>query len=324
MSDLKFFLDHLRVSKNSSIHTISAYERDLNQLNDALVKRNSTLTTASEVEIQGFLKELREREQKSTSIARKISAIRQFYKFLIQENRIHEDPSLFIESPPASKKLPKAISAETLEKILIAAQNGGHYFQEKNQSEGKTADEFSQRNEALRLRDRAMVYFLYATGVRVTELITLPLIHVDLEGQYAKVMGKRRKERVVPFVPIVTEYLDEYLQKARPFLVQNSDEDSGFLFVGQSGDGLTRQGFWKILKKIALAAGIADNLHPHLLRHTFATDLLKSGMDLRSLQMLLGHADLQTTQIYTHIAPDHLQDVIQKFHPRGGKNAQRK
>jgi integrase/recombinase XerD len=311
--NIKFFLDHLRVTKNSSIHTLAAYERDLKQFLEVLDKRKKTFTNADESDIQAYLKELKKREQKTTSISRKISAIRQYYKFLLQENLIKEDPSLFIESPAASKKLPKAIGPETLDKILKVVEKGSHYPDEKT-------DAAELKTRALRLRDRAMVYFLYATGVRVSELIQLPMQHMDLEAGYARVMGKRKKERVVPFVPIVTKYLHEYLATARPLLLSTSaSKDSEIFFIGLGGEGLTRQGFWKTLKKIAVTAGINQSLHPHMLRHTFATDLLKSGMDLRSLQMLLGHADMQTTQVYTHIAPDHLQNVIKKYHPRGGK-----
>jgi len=313
MNDLKSFLDHLRVSKNSSVHTLAAYERDLRQFEKLLITRGQTLLNVTESDIQFYLKELRNRDQKSTSIARKISAIRQFYKFLVAENRIEDDPSIFIESPSASKRLPKAISPEILNQILEVAGNGSHYLPEKSESAMKKIG-------ALRLRDRAMVYFLYATGIRVSELIHLPLHQVDLEAGYARIMGKRKKERVVPFVPIVTQYLDEYLLHARPLLV--SGVSTGALetfFVGISGEGLTRQAFWLVLKKIASSAGLSQNLHPHMLRHTFATDLLRSGMDLRSLQLLLGHSDMQTTQIYTHVAPEHLQEVIKKYHPRGGK-----
>ena len=313
MNLLKFFLDHLRVSKNSSVHTLAAYERDLKQFEALLIENQQSLQGASETDIQAYLKELNSREQKSTSIARKISAIRQFYKFLIQENLIKEDPSLFIESPAASKKLPKAISPEIIEKILKVVDEGSQYENEEKELA-------LMKVRALRIRDRAMVYFLYATGVRVSELINLPMQHMDLEAGYARVMGKRKKERVVPFVPIVTKYLHEYLEVARPLLLSTSpNHDSETFFIGLGGEGLTRQGFWKTLKKIASTAGLNESLHPHMLRHTFATDLLKSGMDLRSLQMLLGHADMQTTQVYTHIAPDHLQTVIKKYHPRGGK-----
>jgi integrase/recombinase XerD len=316
MSDLKFFLDHLRVSKNCSVHTISAYERDLRQFESLLAERNLSMAVASEEHIRDFLKQLRDREQKTTSIARKISAIRQFYKFLIQENRIEDDPSLFIESPPASQKLPKAIAPETIEKILHTVDQGLQYTSPVGATESE-----SSLIESLRRRDRAMIYFLYATGVRVSELIQLPLSSLDLAGQFAKVLGKRKKERLVPFVPVVTELLDEYLIHARPHLLNHAGKDESVesLFITQDGHAFTRQGFWKTLKKISTIAGIPENVHPHLLRHTFATDLLRSGMDLRSLQTLLGHADLQTTQIYTHVAPEHLKEVVEKYHPRGKK-----
>lgn len=306
MNELKLFLDHLRVSKNSSVHTLAAYERDLKQFEALLAKKKIPLMKAGENEIQAFLRDLKKKEQQASSVSRKISAIRQFYKFLIQENLIEEDPSLFIESPSRAKRLPKALPERTVEAILKTVDQGLQYQENPN--------------SLLQIRDRAMIYFLYATGVRVSELIQIPLQNVDLEGGFARVMGKRKKERVVPFVPVVTRLLDEYLNKSRPGLLASlPDPESSPFFVGTGGKGLTRQGFWKVLKKIALASGIDGNLHPHLLRHTFATDLLKSGMDLRSLQMLLGHADLQTTQVYTHVAPDHLQEVIKKYHPRGGK-----
>lgn len=317
MSELKFFLDHLRVSKNSSRHTLSAYERDLLQFSQMLETKNTSLITASEDHIREFLKVLREKEQKATSISRKISAIRQFYKFLIRENRISEDPSLFIEAPAASKKLPKTISSETIQRILKSVDEGTQYTLSSTATERETNLVLS-----LRKRDRAMVYFLYATGVRVSELIQLPLSSLDLEGQYAKVFGKRKKERMVPFVPVVTAILDDYLKFARPILssVRTSSDDVDTLFLTQDGTPMTRQGFWKTLKKISTNAGIPQNVHPHLLRHTFATDLLRAGMDLRSLQTLLGHEDLQTTQIYTHVAPEHLKEVMEKFHPRGKKS----
>jgi integrase/recombinase XerD len=315
MSDLKFFLDHLRVSKNSSKHTLAAYERDLRQLEESLHKNRSDLKNAKESDLQEFLKVLREKEQKTSSIARKVSAIRQFYKFMIQENRIEEDPSLFIESPNHSKRLPKAIAPETIEKILKTVDEGAQYAAPQH-SDSKALSTIN----ALQMRDRAMIYFLYATGVRVTELIQLPIGNVDLVGQYAKVLGKRNKERLVPFVPVVTRLIDTYLSEARSLLLRTGQEDPKTLFIGIDGEPLTRQAFWKTLKKISFVSGLDQNIHPHLLRHTFATDLLKSGMDLRSLQLLLGHSDLQTTQIYTHVAPEHLQEVIKKFHPRGSKS----
>ena len=296
MNWIQLFIDHLKVDKGSSVHTLDAYSRDLKQFEKTLQK---PLQEVSEDQIQSFLKELRVREQKSTSIARKISALKQFYRFLVREQAIVEDPTLFIESPAPSKKLPKALSTEAVLNLLRAADEGLDY-------EGKWKD-------ALKARDRAMIYLLYATGVRVSELLTITLPKLDIEGGWVRVMGKRSKERMIPFAPVAGEHLHHYLTTARPLFLPKSE----VLFLGTSGTALTRQGFWKTLKKIALKSGIPQNLHPHMLRHTFATDLLKSGMNLRSLQMLLGHADLQTTQIYTHVAPEKLKEVIRKFHPRG-------
>ena len=299
MNYIQLFIDHLKIDKGSSSHTCLAYERDLKQFENFLQSK-SQLQQANESHIEAFLKELKTREQKGTSIARKISALKQFYRFLIQENILETDPTLFIHSPVHSKKLPKALDNAAVLALLHAADTGLGY-------DNKFA-------EALKLRDRAMIYLLYATGVRVSELITITTSQLDIEAGYVKVMGKRRKERLIPFAPIAGEHLSSYLQTGRPNLAPECDT----LFIGQRGEALTRQAFWGTLKKIALLAGIPQNLHPHMLRHTFATDLLQAGMNLRSLQLLLGHADLQTTQIYTHIAPEQLKEVIRKFHPRGG------
>ena len=293
---ISLFLDHLRIDKGSSIHTIAAYGRDLHQFENHL---KGELTQVTEISIQKFLADLKKKEQKSTSIARKVSSLKQFYQFLISENVIEEDPTLFIESPIQTKRLPKALNEKTMFALLKACEDGLPY-------EGKLKD-------ALKLRDQAMVYLLYATGVRVSELITIEVSKIDIEAGLVRVFGKRSKERIIPFAPVAGETVYQYLTLARPLLQPKSD----FLFLGQNGDSLTRQAFWKTLKKIAITGGIEGKLHPHLLRHTFATDLLRSGMNLRSLQMLLGHSDLQTTEIYTHVASESLKKVIDQYHPRG-------
>ncbi len=293
---ISLFLDHLRIDKGSSIHTIAAYGRDLQQFETHL---KGELTLVTEISIQKFLADLKKKEQKSTSIARKVSSLKQFYQFLISENVIEEDPTLFIESPIQTKRLPKALNEKAVLALLKACEDGLPY-------EGKLKD-------ALKLRDQAMVYLLYATGVRVSELITIEVSKIDIEAGLVRVFGKRSKERIIPFAPVAGETVYQYLTLARPLLQPKSD----FLFLGQNGDSLTRQAFWKTLKKIAITGGIEGKLHPHLLRHTFATDLLRSGMNLRSLQMLLGHSDLQTTEIYTHVASESLKKVIDQYHPRG-------
>jgi integrase/recombinase XerD len=291
---LKLFLNHLRLDKAASPHTVSAYERDLVQFEKTLEDR--PLMEATELDIERYLKTLRKRDQKSTSIARKVSAIKQYYKFLIRENLREDNPASMIEAPVSTTRLPKTLSAETIDALLKTVDAGLH-----------------TQDPGLQVRDRAMLYLLYATGMRVSELLSFTLSQLDTQNGLVRVVGKRSKERVIPFAPIAGEHLLAYLEQVRP----SFEPQSEVVFLGQGGSPLTRQAFWKTLKKIAMTSGLDASLHPHLLRHTFATDLLKSGMNLRSLQMLLGHADLQTTQVYTHVAPDHLQDVIARYHPRG-------
>jgi integrase/recombinase XerD len=296
---IQLFLNHLKIDKGASGHTLSSYGRDLNQFLG--LDADLPLLKRKEEHIQTYLKSLKRKKLQSTSIARKTSAIKQFYKFLIREELITEDPSLFIEAPVLPKKLPKAIDESVLMKLLEAADQGLPY-------EGDLAD-------SLRARDRAMIYLLYATGVRVSELLGIECSRIDLEAMRVRVFGKRSKERIIPFAPVAADLVRDYLILHRPSLKPNSD----ILFLGQGGTPLTRQAFWKTLKRIATLAAIPGNLHPHMLRHTFASDLLRSGMNLRSLQSLLGHSDLQTTQIYTHVVPETLKEVIDRYHPRGKK-----
>jgi integrase/recombinase XerD len=297
---IELFISHLKIDKGLSAHTLAAYRRDLAQFVGTLGTKKTVLE-ANEASIESFLKQLRVAEQQSTSIARKLSALKQFYKFLIQEEAITENPTLFIEAPVQTTRLPKALHAKDIEAIL-------------NTVDADTLAQGSHsESTALQIRDRAMIYLLYATGMRVSELLSVRVSQIDTEAGFVRVVGKRNKERMIPFAPIAGEHVLRYLREVRPGFNPVSD----VLFLGHTGNPLTRQAFWKTLKRIALAAGLDSSLHPHLLRHTFATDLLKSGMNLRSLQMLLGHADLQTTQIYTHVAPETLREVVEQFHPRG-------
>jgi len=288
---------HLKIDQGASPHTLTSYARDLAQFE---ITSETPLLTRTETQVQEFLKTLKKRGLKSTSIARKVSALKQFYQYCLREELTSENPTLFIESPVRKPKLPKAMDAQAIESLLKAADLGLPY-----QSAFKSA---------LQARDRAMIYLLYATGVRVSELIGIEVSKCDLQAGIVRVMGKRRKERLVPFARIAGEIVHVYLTSGRPDLNPKTEA----LFLGERGAPLTRQAVFKILRKLALLANINPHLHPHMLRHTFATDLLKSGMNLRTLQMLLGHADLQTTEIYTHVAPEKLKEVIEKFHPRGG------
>ncbi len=292
------FVQHLKIDKGASIHTLNSYRRDLLQF-ETLNK--TPLLDRTEKDIEAFLAHLKRKGQEASSRARKVSALRQFYKFLIREEYLSDDPTLFIETPSKPKPLPKALDESSIRRLLEIADKGLPYR--------------NAQAEALRLRDQCMIYLLYATGLRVSELIHLEQKKVDTEAGLLIVMGKRSKERAVPFPPVVSKLLVQYKTDARPSLSPKSEH----LFLGQTGLPLTRQAFWKILKRMATLSGIPGSLHPHMLRHTFATDLLKSGMNLRILQGLLGHADLQTTQVYTHVVPEKLKDVVEQFHPRGKK-----
>lgn len=294
------FLNSMKIDKGAAAHTLSSYGRDLAQFE---ANSETPLLKRTEEEVQAFLKALKTRELKSTSIARKVSSLKQFYQFALREQLTETNPTLFIESPVKTTRLPKALDPKAIERLLRAANLGYPY-------EGRL-------KKALQMRDEAMIYLLYATGMRVSELTSVETSKCDLEAGLVRVMGKRSKERIIPFATIAGQKIQDYLQEARPLLNPKSD----LLFLGERGLPLSRQAFWKILKKLAALAGIPTSLHPHMLRHTFATDLLKSGMNLRTLQMLLGHVDLQTTEIYTHVAPDKLKDVMEKFHPRQQKQS---
>ena len=253
------------------------------------------------VHLHGFLTHLHEQRQRSTSIARKTSALRQFFKFCCVELDLARNPAEQLHGPALAERLPKFLGIEDVSFLLSAVDTGLPYVR------GNPA--------ALKLRDGAMVYLLYATGLRVSELVGLSVHEVDLGLGYVRVRGKGDQERIVPFADIAGQRLKTYLDEGRPVLGAATDH----AFVNASGMALTRQSFWKILKALALQAGLPSTLSPHVLRHSFATHLLQSGINLRSLQMLLGHSDLSTTQIYTHVTPEHLKTAHRKFHPRGGE-----
>jgi integrase/recombinase XerD len=313
--EIEEFLTHLKLDRQVSKHTLSAYASDLDQFEKSVGKK---LLSVKSPAIENYLKHLRAQELSDRSIARKITTLRRFYLFHLTQGSIETDPLQGIEAPVLPKKLPKALSGNVVEKILRVLDEGLPYetlpgFKKETEISG--LDHAALLREALHARDRALVLFLYATGVRVTELITLKTKNLDLESQTARVTGKRSKERLVPFPPMVAHVLHHYIQNERPKFKPKGEE----VFVGLRGEDLSRQAVFLVLQKIATQAGIKGNVSPHQFRHTFATELITHGMNLRSLQTLLGHADLQTTQIYTHVAPERLQNVIQKFHPRGGK-----
>lgn len=298
---IEAFIEAQRIDRGSSDHTIEAYRRDLLEFASCLDPAQD-LTTIDSSHIDRFLQSLQDRKRAPSSIARKSSAIRQFFKFCCLERGLRDNPAENLESPRPGRNLPKDLSLEQVSALLGSTEPGLSYPQSE------------ELERALRARDRAMVYLLYATGLRVSELVGLSTDSLDLETGYLRVRGKGEKERIAPFAPVAGDHLRRYLSEHRPFLRPVPPH----LFVNHRGFALTRQSFWKTLKSLATVAGIPREISPHTLRHSFATHLLQSGIQLRSLQMLLGHADLSTTQIYTHMSPAHLKAAHRKYHPRGG------
>jgi integrase/recombinase XerD len=316
-SILDQFIQSQRIDRGSAEKTVEAYRRDLEQFFSWLRETHSkTFGSASkaaiekiDVELLGqFLSSLSKKGQGARSVARKTSTLRQFFKFCCLENLLTKNPAETLETPSLPKTLPKYLSQEKVQTLLDTVDVGIPYHVENEELKA-----------ALHARDAAMVYLLYATGLRVSELVGLKLKNIEIEQGYVRVRGKGDKERIAPFAPVAGDRLREYRDLHRFRLESKTDtKKNEFLFLNRDGTSLSRQSFWKNLKTLALQAQISSSLSPHVLRHSFATHLLQSGMNLRSLQTLLGHADLSTTQIYTHVSPEHLKTTHRKYHPRGG------
>ncbi|WP_026694754.1 site-specific tyrosine recombinase XerD [Peribacillus kribbensis] len=289
------FLHYLTVERGLSKNTIISYERDLNSYMKYLinVEQVKDWKACNRVNIIHFLSHLKGQGKSSKTLARHIASIRSFHQFLLREKAADEDPSVHIESPALERALPKVLSMEEVEALLDAPKSG----------------------TALSLRDKAMLEVLYATGMRVSELISLELSDVHTSMGFVRCVGKGNKERIIPIGQAALNAVEEYLSKGRGQLVSKKNK-TNFLFLNHHGNKLTRQGFWKILKRLASEASIEKELTPHTLRHSFATHLLMNGADLRAVQEMLGHADISTTQIYTHVTNVRLKDVYTKFHPR--------
>lgn len=296
---LEQFIDHLWMEKGLSQNTLAAYSNDLAGFSQWLTTKSSGkasgLLSATTVDIQRYLAFRFEAGQKRRSSARLLSSLRHFYGYLLRENQISDDPTKLLESPQAERSLPETLNETQVEHLLDSPD---------------TADE-------LGLRDRAMLELLYATGLRVTELVSLQLTQISVEPGVLRIIGKGDKERLVPVGEVALEWLGRYLAQARPLLLQKTNTATSAVFVTKRGAAMTRQAFWYMIKRYAKKAGISsDSLSPHTLRHAFATHLLNHGADLRVVQMLLGHSDISTTQIYTHVADQRLRDLYQQHHPR--------
>ncbi|MHC0036046.1 site-specific tyrosine recombinase XerD [Pseudoneobacillus sp. C159] len=292
---LKDFLHFLIVEKGLADNTIISYKRDLNSYLLYLknVEQMNDLNEVKRAQIVHFLKYLKENGKSAKTLARHTASIRAFHQFLIREKIAEHDPSVHIETPQLEKSLPKVLSMEEVELLLESPKLINHYG----------------------YRDKAMLELLYATGMRVSELIGLNSGDVHLTMGFVRCIGKGNKERIIPIGSTAQNVIRDYLEKSRyKFLSSKHREDA--LFLNHHGKRLTRQGFWKILKKLVVEAGIQKELTPHTLRHSFATHLLENGADLRAVQEMLGHADISTTQIYTHVTKTRLKEVYTKFHPR--------
>ncbi len=288
---LRKFLNYLAVEKGLARNTIDAYERDLRKYLDNMEAKGSDDITQSE--IVAFLSLMAESGMAPPSRARYLAAIRGFHKFLLTDGLATIDPTINVETPRGWKRLPKALSTVDVDSLL-------------NQPDRKTA---------IGMRDKAMLELLYATGLRVSELVGLKHQDINLERGFLIVMGKGSKERVVPLGESAVAALKEYLADTRRSLL--GDVESDYLFISSRHRAITRQMFWERIKYYAFKAGIARTVSPHTLRHSFATHLLDNGADLRAVQAMLGHSDISTTQIYTHVSRERLKKIHEKYHPRG-------
>ena len=287
------FMNHLKVERNLSRNTLEAYAGDIGKLLDfARRKGRRGFSEVTPMDLVGFLKKLHRQGLSVRSQARLLSALRTCYRFLVSEGICKDDPTHEIEMPKTTRKLPEFLSIEEVDDLISQPQT----------------------DTPLGLRDRAMLETLYATGLRVSELVQLRLDSVDHRLGCVRAFGKRRKERLVPLGDQALGAINAYLEDGRGELL--SGRRCAFLFVTARGKEMTRQAFWKNLKRYAAAAGIAKNISPHKLRHSFATHLLERGADLRSVQAMLGHADIATTEIYTHVNATRLRKVYDRFHPR--------
>ncbi|WP_110953151.1 site-specific tyrosine recombinase XerD [Anaerosinus massiliensis] len=287
------FINYLAVDRGLAKNTLESYGRDLRQFQRYLENgKFENIQDSSRTTIIDYLNNLKLQGKAVSTISRNIAALKAFYQYLVKENYLENDPAEKIETPKLEKRLPKILSISEVEELL------------------------KQPNVRLSvgLRDKAMLEVLYATGIRVSEIVALNISDINLDMGYVKCYGKGSKERIVPLGSIAVKSVHEYINKGRSKIVRTYEEPA--LFLNHHGNRLTRQGFWKIIKKYAGQAKIIKEITPHTLRHSFATHLLENGADLRSVQEMLGHADISTTQIYTQVTKNPLKEVYDRAHPR--------
>jgi integrase/recombinase XerD len=285
------YLAHLTVERNLSPRTVESYRRDLLQFTAWLGEQSIDLEEVERATLRNYLGSRRDQGLSARSSARALSALRGFFRFLVGTQALTADPTADLRSPSLWQTVPHALNSDEIEALLTAPDT----------------------TTTLGLRDRAMLETLYATGLRVSELVGLTVERVRLDPGFVRVIGKGRKERLVPLGESAISWVDDYLHNARPELNRNRLSE---LFLNHRGGSLTRQGFWKILRGHAVRAEISSPLSPHIVRHSFATHLVENGADLRAVQMMLGHASLTTTEIYTHVARERLRRLYDEKHPR--------
>lgn len=301
------FLEYLLSERGFSKNTVSAYRRNLNLFFDHLARNEVDLDDVSEEVMEKFLIKLKRKNLSASSRSQLLSSIRSFYRYLVVYRSYDKDPSELVGFPKVKRKLPDVLTVKEVMAMLDTPTG----------------------EAPLALRDKAMLEFMYATGLRVSELLSLNIWDLDFDERIVRVIGKGSKERLIPFGEKAKEATLRYIKDARPLLLEKKKKgtrssklpflrkESEVLFLNKNGEPLTRVGFWKILKNYARKAGVKRNVTPHTLRHSFATHMLQAGCDLRTLQALLGHASLSTTEVYTHLDIAHLKEAHSRFHPRG-------
>lgn len=290
---LNDFFHYLQIERGLSDNTLQSYRRDLNQY-QLFLREKLNINKWEQVDrpqLMKFLFHLNDQGRSQATMARMLSSIRLFHQFMVREYHLSHDASLHIETPKKARTLPKVLSMTEVERLLTFPTQ-----------------------DSLSIRNKAMLEMLYATGLRVSELIQLKVTDLHLTMGFVRCIGKGNKERIIPLGDVAKEAIEDYLTRARGSLTKKNKGDA--LFVNHHGNSMSRQGFWKIIKRLAKEAGIKKEITPHTLRHSFATHLLENGADLRSVQEMLGHADISTTQIYTHVSKARLKDIYTTYHPR--------
>ena len=291
--EMERFLAFLSLSEGLSANTLAAYKRDLSLFYKWLLAQSLVVDAVSQTDIETFLYFLHTEGRQPKSNARLLSTLKRFYQWGVADEQFDSDPTALVKAPKLPKSIPKVMTEQQVEKLLYAPDE----------------------HTPLGIRDRAILELMYASGLRVSEVVELPFEQLNLSAGLVQVTGKGSKERIVPIGEVAMEWIEKYIREARPALVKNKWVET--LFVSRLGRSMTRQTLWHRIKNLAFDVGIQVSISPHTLRHAFATHLLNHGADLRTVQLLLGHSDLSTTQIYTHVAKERLHKLHQQHHPRG-------